>query len=246
MAGGAELVMRRFGTGWLAGFSAAAVVVALACVVAFGAEETAGPPAESSLPQAGECFAQDDAAGQNVGGRGGARGEARRDERIRRWRALTPKKRRKLMELHHRYKKLPEKTRAGIDMRFEKWRRLSPEEKRRMRERLGRFRGLDERKRKGFRRRLTAWRSMSDERREFLRKALAVLKKLPPEKIEELKNMPPAQRRGALRAIFKEHGLEMPRGGRQKGRQGAERGQRPGVREGGGSKRRPEGDEGGG
>lgn len=240
--------MRRLGTGWLAGFSAAAVVVALACVVAFGAEEKADTAAEGLTPQAGECFAQEGAARQNVGGRGGARGggEATRDARIRRWRALTPERRRKLMELHHRYKKLPEKTKAGIDQRFEKWRRLSPEEKRRMRERLARFRGLDERKRKGFRRRLTAWRSMSDERRKFLRKALAVLKKLPPEKIEELKDMPTAQRRGALRAVFKEHGLEMPRGGRQKGRQGAERGQRPGVREGGGPKRRPEADEGGG
>jgi hypothetical protein len=51
---------------------------------------------------------------------------------------------------------------------------------------------------------------MPEERRLFLKRALAVLKELPPERIEELKKLTPEKRRQELRTILQKKGIEIP------------------------------------
>ncbi len=128
-------------------------------------------------------------------------------ERLARWRSLSPDQRQKLLERYREFHKLPPEVRRRIQKQLARWEKMPPEEKKQIRRRLQCFKKLGAEERQKLRRRLMAWRAMPEERRLFIRRVLAVLKEVPPEKIKELKKLPPEKRRAELLRYLKSKGI---------------------------------------
>ena len=128
-------------------------------------------------------------------------------QRLARWRSLPPDQRRRLLERYREFHKLPPNVRRRIQKQSARWEKMPPEEKKQIRNRLQYFKKLGTGARQRLRRRLAAWRAMPEERRLFVRRVLAALKELPPEKIEELKKLPPEKRRVKLLQYLKSKGI---------------------------------------
>ena len=185
---------------------AAAFVVAAPTAIVRAAQAAEEPPAPA---------ATDEVSRETPQGEGQAEPPAKPSpdalqERLRRWRELPPEERARLMERYRQFMKLPEETRRGLYGRLGEWEKMPPEEKQRIRARLHQFRGLGPDRERAMRGRMSQWRAMSQERRLLIRKVLAVLRGLPKEKIEELKALPPDERRSQLADILKAHGIEIP------------------------------------
>lgn len=183
----------------------AAAVILAAASSAFAAQREGAPAPRENAREEGAAPAA-----------GSAEAESERpdpqavQERLRRWQDLTAEERRKLVELYRRFQSLPEPERRQIRERLQEWQKMPQQERQRIRARYRQFNQAATGRREALRRRATRWGAMAEVRRTFIRRALGVLKELPKEKIEELKALPPDERRNALTGILAQHGVEIP------------------------------------
>jgi len=147
--------------------------------------------------------------------------EERRElmQRYERWKRLPPDERKELRERLGRLKALPDVERQALRRRLQAWSRLNPEERRRMERRLAYWRQLPPKQKERVARALWILKRLLPEefdafkhsvgterkqRRRALARRLADLLKQPRERLRPLSELPPDERRQALRNLLRQ------------------------------------------
>jgi len=134
-------------------------------------------------------------------------------QKLERWKQLSPEKQKRILENFGRFRKLPPQKQQAIRKRAEQFRELSPTKRQEMLNRYRVWMSLPERGRRLARRALLLLKELLAEdygrlrkappgRRKMMTKAvrqkLIVLLALPPDKVKELKGLPPKERRDKI------------------------------------------------
>lgn len=205
-------------------FAAVAAVALAVSAAQAGSAVGDGTPVMVAAHPAQSVSPPLDSTGPSVSGR---KDNAEYQARLARWRALPPEEQKRLKARYEAWQKLPEDKKKAIRDHMEAWKKMPPDAKKRVMDRMREYRQLPPDRNERMRRHWEAWSRMSPERKALARRVAGILKEMPKEDIQRLKQMPLEQRRAALKDILASKGIEItpmpPATGRGQGDRGMDR-----------------------
>jgi len=205
-------------------FAAVAAAVLVVPAAQAGSAVNNGTPVMVAAQPARGASPSFDSTGPSVSGR---KDNADFQARLARWRALPPEQQKRLKERYEAWQKLPEEKKKAIREHMEAWMKMPPDAKKRVIEHMREYRQLPPDRNERMRRRWEAWSRMSPERKALARRVAAVLKEMPKEDLQRLREMPLEKRRAALKDILTSKGIDIsplpPATSRGEGERGMDR-----------------------